>query len=333
MSGTRILGHASVTTTLNIYTHLFDDARHATEIRTRMAASPFARLLEPDHTEADNVVAIARRRSRGAARRRLAVDRARTWPQLDYARQPPLGAVSDPPKPRSRPFAGPSMELAGLEPATSWVRCLRLLPDERLCSKRERESPIPSQNGGAVGRDADRQPCGAAHPGRRSGAAGRAQLRAPRDAAGRRLPGNHVVRVGLEGDNVCASDFTWEGEGHVAPGRIEVRTMAYKERVRYRPPRRCIARLNRLVGRLAALGLAPSDTVELEVPGRRTGKPRRVSLVWAEHQGNRYLVSLAGESEWVRNVRAADYRAQIRHGRRQHVRLEEVPVGERAPIL
>ena len=30
----RILGHASVTTTLNIYTHLFDDARHATEIRT-----------------------------------------------------------------------------------------------------------------------------------------------------------------------------------------------------------------------------------------------------------------------------------------------------------
>ena len=109
--------------------------------------------------------------------------------------------------------------------------------------------------------------------------------------------------------------------------------MAYKERVRYRPPRRSIARLNRLVGRLAALGLAPSDTVELEVPGRRTGKPRRVSLVWAEHQGNRYLVSLAGESEWVRNARAADYRAQIRHGRRQLVRLEEVPVEERAPIL
>jgi deazaflavin-dependent oxidoreductase (nitroreductase family) len=109
--------------------------------------------------------------------------------------------------------------------------------------------------------------------------------------------------------------------------------MAYKERVRYRPPRRSIARLNRVVGRLAALGLAPSDTVELEVPGRRTGKPRRVSLVWAEHQGNRYLVSLAGESEWVRNVRAAGYRAQIRHGRRQHVRLEEVPVEERAPIL
>ena len=43
----RILGHARITTTLDIYTHLFEDARHARDIRTRMAASPFADLLEP----------------------------------------------------------------------------------------------------------------------------------------------------------------------------------------------------------------------------------------------------------------------------------------------
>jgi hypothetical protein len=43
----RILGHASITITLDVYTHLFDDARHRREIRTLMAASPFARLLEP----------------------------------------------------------------------------------------------------------------------------------------------------------------------------------------------------------------------------------------------------------------------------------------------
>ena len=42
----RILGHASPTITLNVYTHLFDDARHAREIRARMAASPFAELLD-----------------------------------------------------------------------------------------------------------------------------------------------------------------------------------------------------------------------------------------------------------------------------------------------
>ena len=98
----RILGHASVTT-LNIYTHFFDDARHATEIRTRMASSPFARLLEPDADEADNVVVIARRPAR----------RPR-WP----SKGPASGR-------RTTLFAGTSMELGGLEPPTSWVhpRC------------------------------------------------------------------------------------------------------------------------------------------------------------------------------------------------------------------
>jgi integrase len=44
----RILGHASITITLDVYTHLFDDARHASDIRRRMAASRFADLLERD---------------------------------------------------------------------------------------------------------------------------------------------------------------------------------------------------------------------------------------------------------------------------------------------
>jgi integrase len=42
----RILGHARVTVTLDVYTHLFDDARHAREIRALMTSSPFAALLE-----------------------------------------------------------------------------------------------------------------------------------------------------------------------------------------------------------------------------------------------------------------------------------------------
>src|SRR5215207_9185032 len=43
----RILGHSRITITLDIYTHVFEDARHQRDIRTRMAASPFAGLLEP----------------------------------------------------------------------------------------------------------------------------------------------------------------------------------------------------------------------------------------------------------------------------------------------
>src|SRR5829696_77202 len=43
----RMLGHARITITLDVYTHVFEDARHAHDIRARMAASPFAGLLEP----------------------------------------------------------------------------------------------------------------------------------------------------------------------------------------------------------------------------------------------------------------------------------------------
>ena len=48
----RILGHARITITLDVYTHLFDDARHTGEIRRRMAASQFASLLDADTGEA-----------------------------------------------------------------------------------------------------------------------------------------------------------------------------------------------------------------------------------------------------------------------------------------
>lgn len=45
----RILGHSSPpATTLDIYTHLFDEARHAADIRGRMSRSEFARMLEPN---------------------------------------------------------------------------------------------------------------------------------------------------------------------------------------------------------------------------------------------------------------------------------------------
>ena len=88
--------------------------------------------------------------------------------------------------------------------------------------------------------------------------------------------------------------------------------MPYRDPGKYRPPRRHIALVNRAVARLAALGLTPRNTVSLEVPGRRTGRLRRTSLVVAELSGYRYLVSLAGESEWVRNVRANENRASLR---------------------
>ena len=82
------------------------------------------------------------------------------------------------------------------------------------------------------------------------------------------------------------------------------------------------------------LGLPPPFIVTLEVKGRRSGRVRSTVLILAEHDGERFAVSVLGDdSDWVRNVRAAGHEAVIRHGRRQRVRLEEVPAEERAPVL
>ena len=52
----------------------------------------------------------------------------------------------------------------------------------------------------------------------------------------------------------------------------------------------------------------------------------------AGHQGQQYLVSMLGECEWVKNVRAQG-EAYLISGQRRKVRLEEVPVEDRAPII
>lgn len=80
-------------------------------------------------------------------------------------------------------------------------------------------------------------------------------------------------------------------------------------------------------------GLGPRRWVTLEVPGRRSGRPTRVPLGMADWQGRWYLVSMLGDCNWVRNVRAAGGRAVLRHGRARTCRLIEVPAAERAPIL
>jgi len=74
--------------------------------------------------------------------------------------------------------------------------------------------------------------------------------------------------------------------------------------------------------------------VTLEVEGRRSGRTSSFPLAMAVVDGERYLVSMLGsEASWVRNVRAAGGRATLRHGRTEHVRLEEVPVEQRPPVL
>jgi deazaflavin-dependent oxidoreductase (nitroreductase family) len=71
----------------------------------------------------------------------------------------------------------------------------------------------------------------------------------------------------------------------------------------------------------------------LEVRGRTTGTPRRTPVVCLRLDGERFLVSLAGESQWVRNVRAAGGEAVLIRRSRKTVRLVEVPVDDRIPVI
>ena len=108
----------------------------------------------------------------------------------------------------------------------------------------------------------------------------------------------------------------------------------YSARVHYRPPPRLYQRVQkRLAPFLVSHGIGPAYVVVLEVPGRRSGVIRRNALVKASHQGNDYLVALAGESEWVRNVRAANGQVVIGRRQRRAVRLVELSPAERPPIL
>ena len=82
------------------------------------------------------------------------------------------------------------------------------------------------------------------------------------------------------------------------------------------------------------LGLVPDLLVTLEVAGRKTGKPVSFPLVLLPKNGQRYLVSMLGDdTQWVLNVRAAQGRAVLHHGRSERVRLEEGRVKERPPLL
>ena len=83
-----------------------------------------------------------------------------------------------------------------------------------------------------------------------------------------------------------------------------------------------------------AAGIVPRRGAALQIRGRRTGRVITFPVAIADFEGERYLVSMLGEDvNWVRNLRAADGHAVLKHGRREAVRLEEVGVRDRAPIL
>jgi deazaflavin-dependent oxidoreductase (nitroreductase family) len=87
-----------------------------------------------------------------------------------------------------------------------------------------------------------------------------------------------------------------------------------------------------LVNRLI-VALGPSTIVRLSVAGRHTGRTQIVPVVVLHHHGARYLVSVHGDSDWTRNLRAAGTATLTSRKDTEAITVEEVPVARRAALL
>ena len=81
---------------------------------------------------------------------------------------------------------------------------------------------------------------------------------------------------------------------------------------------------------LTRFGIVPT----LQVRGRKTGQWRSVPVNVLELDGQRYLVAPRGETDWVRNLRAAGG-GQLQYGRRrtEPFTATEVPDEGKPPII
>ena len=91
---------------------------------------------------------------------------------------------------------------------------------------------------------------------------------------------------------------------------------------------------NQAVAGLTGLGVSVWGSRVLEVRGRTSGEPRRTPVNLLTVADATYLVSPRGETQWVRNVRAAGGNLDLLLGRRRtRYVAAEVPDADKVPLL
>jgi len=95
-----------------------------------------------------------------------------------------------------------------------------------------------------------------------------------------------------------------------------------------KPPARVTKIFNRL-----AMHSTLWDVHTLEVARRNAVNPQRVPVIPLEHEGSLFVVSTRGESDWVKNVRAAGKVRLGQKGQFETYATTEVPAEGRADIL
>jgi deazaflavin-dependent oxidoreductase (nitroreductase family) len=102
---------------------------------------------------------------------------------------------------------------------------------------------------------------------------------------------------------------------------------------RYVKPTAIDRAFNGLIQWLTGLGVSVYGSRVLAVRGRKSGEWRTVPVNLLVHEGTQYLVAPRGETEWVRNMRAAAG-GELRLGRRREaIRAVELSDAEKPPIL
>ena len=90
---------------------------------------------------------------------------------------------------------------------------------------------------------------------------------------------------------------------------------------------------NNIVALFTRIGISVWGSRVLEVPGRKTGEPRRTPVNLLTYEGDRYLVAPRGHTQWVRNLRASG-RGRLLLGRHsEEFAATELPDDERPPVL
>lgn len=91
---------------------------------------------------------------------------------------------------------------------------------------------------------------------------------------------------------------------------------------------------NQLVAGFTRMGVSMRGSRVLEVKGRKSGQARRVPVNLLKFEGGEYLVAPRGQTEWVRNVRAASGHLALLLGRqRSELVATELPDEEKVPLL
>jgi deazaflavin-dependent oxidoreductase (nitroreductase family) len=90
---------------------------------------------------------------------------------------------------------------------------------------------------------------------------------------------------------------------------------------------------NPIVAALTRLGVSVAGSRVLEVPGRKTGEPRRTPVNLMTFEGQRYLVAPRGHTQWVRNMRVSGGGRLFVGRRAEEFSAVELEDSEKPPLL